>query len=256
MDNVKIVRSLSDFLATIRDPAFLLGLYGRPAAPWRTGSPDTGFGLLPSFFKSGVDARLERELLREFKQTAVEFAPARGPDADVTLLAHASGLPGRMLEWMANPLAALFPAVESMKAEYHGLIWILDPWEMNRITSKPACAPLTDTDCFARFVNLTDPEAPEKPAAEFSMAFRPFRTSRASNMHNIHYTAHGRSPAPINEPKDSARFVTFFLIDGESRKRIMKELHDVGATRANLFAGLASLTKTLAYRYTGAYLKD
>ena len=257
MDNVKIVRSLPDFLTTIREPDFLLGLYGRPATPWYIGSPDTGFTLLPTFFKSGIDAHLEREVLREFKQTAVEFVPVKGSDADVMLLAHASGLPSRILEWMANPLVALFLAVESMKAEHHGLIWVLDPWEMNKTTSKLAYAPMTDTDYFSRYVvNLTSPEASEKPAADLPMAFRPFRANRTANMHNIYYTVHGKSQAPINELKDAGRFVTFFLVDGESKKGIMKELHNIGITRANLFPGIASLTKTLAYRYTSAYLKE
>lgn len=257
MDNVKIVRSLSEFLATIREPTFLLGLYGKPATPWYIGSPDTSYTLLPSFFTSGIEAHLEREVLREFKQTAVEYVPAKGCDADVMLLAHASGLPSRIIEWVANPLVALFLAVESMKADHHGLIWILDPWEMNKTTSKLAYAPMTDTDYFSRFVvNLTNPEASEKPAADLPMAFRPYRSSRIQNMHNIYYTVHGKAPTPINELKDAAKFITFFLIDGESKRSIMKELNNIGVTRANIFPGLSSLTKTLAYRYSSAYLKD
>jgi hypothetical protein len=257
MDNVKIVRSLAEFLTAIREPAFLMGLHGKPATPWYIGQADLGGSLLPAFFKSNIDPYLEREVLREFKQTAIEFAPTKGSDADLMLLAHMNGLPSRILEWMSNPIVALFLAVENMAAEQHGRIWVLDPWEMNKATSKLAYVPMTDTEYFARYVvNLTNPEAHERPGADLPMAFRPFRTSRMSNMHSIYYTVHGKSATPIEELKDSSKFATYFLVDLEQKRSILKELFNIGVTRANLFPDISSLAKTLAYRYSYAYLRE
>jgi hypothetical protein len=257
MDNVKIVRSLAEFLAAIREPAFLMGLHGKPATPWYIGQADLSGSLLPAFFKSGIDPYLEREVLREFKQTAIEFASTKVSDADMMLLAHTNGLPSRILEWMSNPIAALFLSVESISVEQHGIIWVIDPWEMNKVTSKLAYVPMTDTEYFARYVvNLTNPEAHERPVADLPMAFRPFRTSRMSNMHGIYYTVHGKVATPIEELKDAARFITYFLVDMEQKKAIMRELFNVGVTRANLFPGISALAKTLAYRYSASYLKD
>jgi hypothetical protein len=257
----KLIRSTSEFIDTINSPAFMMGLLNAPVTPWYFGQPDTGGKLVPGLYKSGIDPSLERELLREFRLLTAEFASLKGqPDADVMIAAHQGTVPSRIIEWQGNALAALFLAVESMAADKHGKIWILNPWTMNELCAQLSLVPSTDSDYFKKYVvALNDPEASPTPEATLPLAFKPYRVNRPYNTQAVGFTVHGSSPAPIEElkffMKKATAFLSHILVEGERKRLIMKELHNLGVTRASLFPGAPSTVRTLVYRYSEAYLK-
>ncbi|MBI4723961.1 MAG: FRG domain-containing protein [Rhodomicrobium sp.] len=252
------IASVGDFLSAVADPVNKLGLHGTPANPWYLGQPDLRGDPVPAFYKSGIRPELEREVLRDFRQMSAEFAPTTGlADWQILISAHLAGVPSRIIEWSGNPLVALFLAAESMSADA-GRVWVLNPWEMNQNTANLAYVPPVESGYFLKYtVKLDAPDA-ATPEAAHPMAFRPTRTTRTYNTQNIYWTVHGKNPAPLNElsffMKRADAFMTAILVPGESKKAIMKELHDIGITRANLFPGAASLARTLAYRYSKNYL--
>jgi hypothetical protein len=253
------VTLIGDYLAAVAAPENQLGLANAPATPWYLGQPDLKGDLVPAFYKSGIRADLEREMLREYRQMSAEFAPTSGlADWELMVSAHLAGVPSRVLEWSGNPLAALFLAAESMSGET-GRIWVLNPWAMNEQTANMSFVPPVESDYFTKYaVRLGPADPPVLPEAFQPMAFRPERTVRAYNLQNIYWTVHGRDPAPIEKLSFFMKRADFFLtaipVDGSAKKSIMKELHDLGITRANLFPGAASLARTLAYRYSQNYL--
>jgi hypothetical protein len=250
--------SVGDFLVAVADPRNQLGLHSAPATPWYLGQPGLKSDLVPAFYRPGIKPELEREVLRDYRQMSAEFAPSAGlADWQILVSAHMAGVPTRILEWSGNPLAALFLAVESLSADT-GRIWVLNPWTMNELTSNLAYVPPVESDYFKRYaVKLDVPDA-YVPEAVQPMAFRPTRTARAYNAQNIYWTIHGKATAPLNElaffMKRADAFTTTILIPADAKKAIMKELHDIGVTRANLFPSAASLARTLAYRYSKNYL--
>jgi hypothetical protein len=130
---------------------------------------------------------------------------------------------------------------------------------MNEITANLLYVPPADSDYFKKYaVKLELADAPALPEAAQPMAFRPARTVRNYNVQNIYWTVHGKDATPLDKlaffMKRADVFMTAIHIDGGGKKAIMKELHDIGVTRANLFAGAASLARTLAYRYSKNYL--
>ncbi len=136
---------------------------------------------------------------------------------------------------------------------------MLNPWLLNEMSAQLSYVPLTDTEYFAKYVvKLNDPNAPEMPGAVHPMAFRPFRTARTHNAQSLFYTVHGNSETPLEgvtfSQKRPVAFMTGLVIDGAQKRVIMKELHNLGITRANLFPGAASLVRTLTYRYSQDYL--
>jgi hypothetical protein len=252
------VTSLSEFLDAVADPKNRLGLDGAPVSPWYLGQPDIKGDLLPALYKSGIRPEYERELLRDFREMSAEFTPTAGlADWQLLVSAHMAGVPSRIIEWSANPLAALFLAVESLGPD-NGRVWVLNPWEMNERTSDLPYVPPVQSDYFRKYaVKLEEPDA-AGPAAAQPMAFRPARTVRHYNTQNIYWTIHGKTAVSLNDlsffMKRADVFLTAIAISGDSKKIIMKELHDIGVTRAALFPGAASLARTLAYRYSKTYL--
>jgi hypothetical protein len=252
------VTSVGEYLAVIADPRLKLGLHGLPAAPWYLGQSDLNQGLSPPLYGSGVKPELEREVLREFRQMSAEFGPAAGlADWQILISAHLAGVPGRILEWSGNPLVALFFAVESLSPS-DGRIWILNPWIMNELTANLSYVPATESEYFKKYVPRLEAADLGLPEALHPMAFKPSRPTRAYNIQNIFWTIHGRSPVPLNElaffMKRADVFTASLAVERDAKLFILKELHDLGVTRANLSPSAASLARTLAYRYSSNYL--
>lgn len=260
MASPRSVASVGEYLAVLNEPAQRLGLHGTPVSPWYIGQPDLNGTLVPALYKSKIDPALEREMLRDFRMMGQEMMPLKGTlETDIMWNAHANGLPLRVMEWAANPLAALFLAIESLGGA-DGRVWILNPWVLNHLTGDLTYVPMVDSPYFAKYVvKLDDPDAPPLPAAVQPMAFRPYRTARHFNTQNTYITVHGKSPAALEDLtfflKRADAFLTYVVIEAAAKKRMMKQLHDMGVTRFMLFPGLSSLTRTLAYRYSADYLQ-
>lgn len=254
------ISSVGEYLETLKQPAFRLGLEEAPVSPWYLGQADLNGTLEPSLYKTKIKPELEREMLRDFRMMAPEITPLKGfSDGEVMLTAHLNGLPARVLEWSANPLVALYLALESLSAA-DARVWILNPWVLNDLVASLNYVPMTDTDYFKKYVvGLDDPNAPQLPEATQPMAFRPYRTLRTMNTQNTYITVHGKSPAALENLsfflKRATAYLTFVVIRGDAKKSMMKQLDGMGITRFNLFPGLAGLARTLAYRYSDAYLK-
>jgi hypothetical protein len=257
-----VVSSVGSFLSAVNDPVNRLGLMFAPATPWYLGNADLKGTLLPAFYLPGTKIKPahEREALRDYRLSAAELTPLSGLyDHEIMISAHMNGFPSRILEWSANPLFALFNAVESMSAAENGRVWVLNPWRLNELTASLSYVPPTNTDLFRKYaVKLDEPDAALLPEATQPLAFRPTRSTRNYNMQNVFWTVFGKSQTPLEELtfflKGPDEFLTMIHVDKDSKKSIMAELHDLGVTRANFWPGLTSLTRTLAYRYSSNYL--
>ncbi|MDZ4792174.1 MAG: FRG domain-containing protein [Hyphomicrobiales bacterium] len=257
----KVIKSTAQFIDAINSPQQMLGLLNSPVTPWYFGQPEPDANLTPAFYKLKIKVELERELLREFRLLTAEFASLKAVyDSDVLIAASQATVPSRIIDWLGNPLAALFLAVESLLTAKNGKVWILNPWAMNELCNDLPYVPATDSEYFEKYVvNLTDPSLSPTPEALQPMAFRPYRNLRPQNTQNVYFTVHGKNLTPLNEikffMKKSSEFLTCVMIEGDRKKFIMKELHNLGVNRANLFPGMPSTVRTMLYRYSDDYLK-
>jgi hypothetical protein len=257
---IKIIRTVSEFIDTIKARPFLFDLGTSPVTPWYLGQPDASGVLVPGLYKSGINPELEREILRDFRMQAAEFiVPKSVADWEWLIHAHQNGIPTRILEWSTNPLAALYQAVESMSADSHGKIWVFNPWMFNEMATGLLYVPMIDSEHADSYVvNLTDPKAYTTPKAEWPMAFRPYR-NRLYNMQGTHYTIHGFKIEPLENYRPLLRkptaYITFMLIHADRKKAILKELYGLNITRSTLYPGLTGLSRTLTYRYSKDYVQ-
>jgi hypothetical protein len=257
----RTVSSVGEYLTALREPAFRLGLGDAPVNPWYLGQHDLDGSLLAPLYKAKIDPLLEREMLRDFRMTLAEFTPLKGlTDADIMIHAHLNNLPVRILEWSGNPLVALYFACENLDISKDGRVWILNPWVLNDLVASLTYVPMTDSEYMRRYVLLLDdPEALPYPEATQPMAFRPYRLMRYLTAQNIYFTIHGRSPGALEDLsfflKRTESYLTYVTVEGVNKRFIMKQLHDLNVTRAALFPTLTGLCRTIAYRYSSAYLR-
>jgi hypothetical protein len=258
---IRVVSSVGEYLTALREPGYRLGLGDAPVNPWYLGHGDLKSTLAPPLYKAGIDPNLEREMLRDFRMTLPEFMPLKGlTEADIMVQAHINNMPLRILEWTANPLVALYFAVEGLNAAEDGRVWVLNPWVLNDLVASLTYVPMTDSEHFRRYViPLDDPQALTYPEATQPMAFRPYRLMKYMTAQNIYFTIHGRSPGALEDLsfflKRSDAYLTYLTVEGVAKRFIMKQLHDLNVTRASLFPTLTGLAKTIGYRYSAAYLR-
>jgi hypothetical protein len=131
-----IVRGGQGYITTITDLMNLIKPYEQNTRILYRGQ-NIDKPLLPKFARRAQELQLsdsldiEKQLLNAFQRQSVPFLTQPYPDNDWDLLALAQhhGLPTRLLDWTANPLAALWFAVgaEPPKEANCGEFWVLKP---------------------------------------------------------------------------------------------------------------------------------
>lgn len=124
-DDSRAIRSISDLVSLKAEIGFDC---------WFRGQSNAAFDLNPGVFRSLDFERAERQMLDEFKHSALSRSDVHPEDYwDWLVLAQHHGLPTRLLDWSEIPLQALFFAVSGVSsAEVDAKLFVLKPKDLNR----------------------------------------------------------------------------------------------------------------------------
>lgn len=207
---------------------------------WFRGVSRRGFGLKPSLNWLGVED--EDSALYDFLITLPGLCPS--PPTDpwqlYSMMRHA-GMPTRLLDWTKSPLTALFFALdyedEPESEDDWPVVWILNPYELNRMTCgrDTIFVPhlglgVTDPgvklgaylpDCLKR---SDDPvEIPLMP-----LAIEPPYTNVRMHIQQGCFTVHGQKTASLDELASVSGALQPLLLDAAVADTMRAELEQLG----------------------------
>ena len=146
------IRNLSDFLSV------LSGLVTSNREYWYRGHSSAKHKLIPSAlrYETVEERNTALSLVHEFKRlVAMRIESAVGPDADLKWIQIAQhyGLPTRLLDWTENAAAALYFACSSRNDE-HGMVYVMNPGNLNRLKFRKIGRPLNGHVDFGRYCQM------------------------------------------------------------------------------------------------------
>ncbi|WP_062817840.1 FRG domain-containing protein [Alcanivorax sp. NBRC 102024] len=236
----KEIRSVQDLLVELEADN-----EGYDGSIWYRGQSRKEWPLLPGYLRLNQPPS-EATLIKRFKQSAamlVQNTPNQSFDW-LFLMQH-YGVPTRLLDWSESPLVALYFAVDgdSDGHDEDAALWSLRPSELN----KNAGINNVDEEFFIpsfEDIELTNYSV-ENLAQNQRTQLRPLATiatrnnARIQAQHGV-FTIHHHERVPIEEIGDASHVVKY-IIPGDSRNSIVKQLSLLGYTKFQLFPELASI---------------
>lgn len=232
-----IVQAGQGYISSVGDLMNLVGYYSGGRILYR--GQNTDQPLLPRIareaYKLGIlnPLAVEAQLLEAFRRQSVPFLTPPYPSSDWDWLALAQhyGLPTRLLDWTANPLAGLWFAVESKPPDNakNGVLWSLRP------DASDLTAPGQNTSLF----ELTR-----------TYVFQPSHiTQRIASQRgwfSVHkYVEKKNKFIALENNAKFARKLERFIVPLANFDKIRGELDRLGVNRFSLFPELSSLSQSL-----------
>jgi hypothetical protein len=173
--------------------------------------------------------RIERRMLDRFRKDSVPLLPGQRDLADWELLSIAQhwGMPTRLLDWTANPLAGLWFAVSEDPREKgdQSVVWVVDAPNERTFTPEDNIFRL-DRTCFFRPPHL------EKRIVAQSGWFSVYRHNRTKYL-------------PLEEQAKYKNKVKRLRIPGDCLDPLRRELMSLGYSHASMFPDLFGLARDI-----------
>jgi hypothetical protein len=259
MKKIKSVRSLAEFVKQVsgirrawRDEFWV--------QPWFRGQRNVDWSLLPNMWRQGQDFDLftEYEFRDEFQRRGVQLAvgqrlPTNSWEWYFTIQ-HYRGRT-RLLDWTDAALTALYFAISDGDLDADAVVWVLDPFWLNRQHVKRDSVLLPSwEEALPYLPELYDPDAklPEKPAA----IDPPHVTARFSAQHS-RFTIHGSSAMDLRELAGLAdsRLIAI-TINRLAAIEIRRDLNMCGLVETSIYPDLEGLARELSQVYATEWISD
>lgn len=237
---VHSVDSISEYLSIVSD---LIGKWSSPDAgelkPWFRGQRREKWGLVPGEFRYG-DINPD-EIRSEFILKARDLLPnAPSTDWEWYFIMQHYGLPTRLLDWTNGSLVGLYFALSRDTGKDDACVWAIDPWELNRISTRRHELILSSDDVASKYLR---PVYKGGPLPRRPMAIVPLYNSQRITVQRGAFTVHGSNRKGLEE-QFTTRIVKV-IIPKEHCIQIRRDLRNSGISEFTLFPDLDGLCRDI-----------
>lgn len=250
-----------------------------PPLFWFRGHASRSWDLAPGLLRTGVLERVqqytvnpgndpdieaigletaEQSLNEQFRRMATSMLPAGARAVDIYLLAQHHGLPTRLLDWTANPLAALFLAAVECPNDDGKVIAVVVDWRLtfgenhsNPLRVGLTFPPVSERDplVVSTVEYLFDlSNQVHRPHTPVIVPLRPdLRFGRMLQQDSC-FTLHAPGSTAIQTLSSNSRH---YFVRSTDKARLVLELDSIGVNWASLFPDLDHVTRQIkiAYRF-------
>lgn len=260
-ENIRIssVHKFVELVCTFRDNWISGSDY---FSPWFRGQRKVSWTLQPNIFRYGLFAE-EDEIRAEFQRRGPQYL-TEIPPVDYWgwyfLMQH-YGAPTRLLDWTDSALIALFFALnwsDSQEPEEDAVVWMLDPWWLNRRVLNEDAIMLPDFTSVAPylaepFANIND-QANTLIKPKDPVAIDPPFIARRVAVQRSHFTIFGHAPNGLetlaSEP--AARLVRIQIARNKF-DRMRADLLTMGISDTSIYPDPKGLSDELIRFYRGTW---
>ena len=212
---------------------------------WWRGQSDFTWKLNPSVFRSELNGYDEKSGIRRFMQKAQSrhvSVPSISNKQDWLFLMQHYGLPTRLLDWTESPLIACFFAIGHNYKDTDGALYALSPYKLNESQTEmskllmPYDAPAVEI--IDSIFNVG------KENVQRIIAIRPGEVDMRLLTQLSVFTLHGHSQL-LDEISNSQDFLIKIKIPMNTKKKLRKQLKQLGIRESNIFPDLDHLAKEI-----------
>jgi hypothetical protein len=234
--------------------------------PWFRGQRDIRWPLEPNIFRLGL-LSAEDEMRAEFARKAAQFMTEPPPKDHwgwYFLMQH-YGVPTRLLDWTDSALVALFFALNSDSKvpddSVDGVVWMLDPWWLNRKVLDHGVVLLPEFHHAERYLQVpyhsTDSSGQTQIEPSPPAAIDPPYLARRVAVQRSHFTIFGNDRNGLTELANSSdsRLIRI-AIAREKKERMRVDLLTLGISDTTIYPDLRGLSDELTRYHLGAWPLD
>lgn len=232
---------------------------------WFRGQRSAVWALRPRIYRKEYKKALESEIRLEFEGNGLQLMTgnlSRSKWEWYFLMQH-YGAPTRLLDWTANPLAALYFAVADERDDvkkHDAAVWVIDPWRWNKLHADglrgPALPGWAETEpylpdleaaCDEVTVQKPPPLAIEPPSIDRRLASQAARFLLFGKKKDLTKVA---DRTDLEQKGKKRTRLLQILIAAGSADAIRLELDDLGINHRTLFPDLEGLGTHLSWEWT------
>jgi hypothetical protein len=221
---------------------------------WFRGQENKAWPLQPGVYRESFQAkteddRLERErqLTQDFRVESAGILTRHADDAELYFVQQHYRMPTRLLDWTANPLAALYFAV-AKEEETDGALFLMDAFGLATTQKIRQMKVATGqhkvfTDAMKRIYWWSD----DFPFPNFIFPVRPDHFDKRMMLQKSGFTFHVPDHGQLTKAENDT--LQSYEIPARAKRGLLRELAVLGVDEFSIFGDLDSLSNRLRRAY-------